>query len=456
MKFIDLFSGIGGFRLGMEMAGHRCVGHCEIDKFANKMYKAMHSPGEGEWYAKDIRDVRELPDADCYCGGFPCQSFSVAGRRGGFQDTRGTLFFEIMRLARARKPKYLFLENVSGLLSHDAGGTFATILQTFTDSGYDVQWQVLNSKDFGVPQNRERVFFIGHLRGQPRPQVFPLRGTNEKTLEQLIGGSQGYRVYDITGTSVTLVSQAGGMGANTGLYMIPTKIYSDSGQGRKWRGQDFVSALRVGGDVQCVEVRLVLTPDRAEKRQNGRRFKEEVEIANTLQVAGPSMGCGNNNPVTGVMITDQCKEKMLFKCDCGCESIIYDLSEKCPHCNSIRKGTVTYLNQRAILSPKRTEYGKQICKNYESGEIKESRHNTTKSEQRTDGVSNTLSTVQKDNLLLDGVKIRRLTPREYFRLQGFPDEYFDRAKAVASDTQLYKAAGNAVTVNVIYEIAKRL
>ena len=144
LTFIDFFSGIGGFRLGMEIAGHECVGHCEIDKYADKSYRAMHKPKEDEWYANDITRVNpgELPEADCYCGGFPCQAFSIAGKQGGFTDTRGTLFFEVMRLARERKPKYLFLENVAGLLSHDNGNTFATIIQSFADNGYDVQWQV--------------------------------------------------------------------------------------------------------------------------------------------------------------------------------------------------------------------------------------------------------------------------------------------------------------------------
>src|SRR5690606_33529773 len=161
----------------------------------------------------DIRTVKpeDLPDADCYCGGFPCQSFSVAGKRGGFKDTRGTLFFEIMRLAAVRKPKYLFLENVPGLLSHNGGKTFVTIRNTMGELGYDAEWQVLNSKDFGVPQNRERVFIIGYPRGTRRRKVFPIREANSTTLKQIIGGSQGYRVYDTKGLSCTLASEAGGM-----------------------------------------------------------------------------------------------------------------------------------------------------------------------------------------------------------------------------------------------------
>lgn len=176
MKFFDFFAGIGGFRLGMEMAGHECVGHCEIDKYADMSYRAMHHPKESEVFFDDIRTVKpwDMPYADCYCFGFPCQSFSIAGKRRGFEDTRGTLFFEVMRLAKERHPRILFAENVAGLLNHDGGSTFETIISSMEELGYGVEWQVLNSRYFGVPQNRERVFIIGHLGGFSGRAVFPL------------------------------------------------------------------------------------------------------------------------------------------------------------------------------------------------------------------------------------------------------------------------------------------
>ncbi|WP_148132022.1 DNA cytosine methyltransferase, partial [Streptococcus sp. HMSC056D07] len=170
MKFLDLFAGIGGFRLGMESAGHECIGFCEIDKFARKSYKAIHDT-EGEIELHDITTVtdefiRGIGHVDIICGGFPCQAFSIAGKRKGFEDTRGTLFFEIARFASILRPRLLFLENVKGLLNHNGGDTFETILSALDELGYDAEWQVLNSKNFGVPQNRERVFIIGHLRGE--------------------------------------------------------------------------------------------------------------------------------------------------------------------------------------------------------------------------------------------------------------------------------------------------
>ena len=186
MRFIDFFSGIGGFRLGMEMAGHTCVGHCEIDEAANRSYIAMHKPKKEEWYARDISTVKpsDLPEAEVYCFGFPCQAFSIAGKRRGFEDSRGTLFFEVMRLAKNRKPDLLFAENVRGLLSHDRGNTFETIITEMDEMGYDVEWQVLNSKHFGVPQNRERVFILGHKRGGVcERKVFPLADSSGETVE---------------------------------------------------------------------------------------------------------------------------------------------------------------------------------------------------------------------------------------------------------------------------------
>ena len=188
MKFLDLFAGIGGFRLGMESAGHECLGFCEIDKFARASYKAIHNT-EGEIELHDITkvtddEVRAIGAVDVICGGFPCQAFSIAGARRGFEDTRGTLFFEIARFASILKPKYLFLENVKGLLNHDKGNTFETILSALDELGYDVEWQVLNSKNFGVPQNRERVFIVGHLRGECARNVFPIFGENAKSDDQ--------------------------------------------------------------------------------------------------------------------------------------------------------------------------------------------------------------------------------------------------------------------------------
>ena len=192
IKYFDIFAGIGGFRSGLEKAGgFECVGYCEIDRYAKKAYETMYDT-EGEVYYDDARKINpnELPDFDLICGGFPCQSFSIAGKRGGFDDARGTLFFEIARIAAVKKPKYLLLENVPGLLSHDSGRTFATILGSLDELGYDVAWQVLNSANFRVAQSRKRVFIIGFLREKCAGKVLSFTDANPKTLVQRIATDQ--------------------------------------------------------------------------------------------------------------------------------------------------------------------------------------------------------------------------------------------------------------------------
>lgn len=175
MKYLSLFSGIGGFELGIQKAvpDAYAIGFSEIDKYARSIYQ-KHFPEHKDY--GDARDIvpEQLPDFDLLVAGFPCQSFSIAGKRKGFGDVRGTLFFEIARVLRDKRPRHILLENVQGLLSHEAGKTFQTMLRVLADLGYDVQWQVLNSKYFSVPQNRPRVFIVGYTgKGRGR-QVFPL------------------------------------------------------------------------------------------------------------------------------------------------------------------------------------------------------------------------------------------------------------------------------------------
>jgi len=172
IKYFSMFSGIAGFELGIGKKG-KCIGYSEIDKYAIQIYK-KHFPNHKNYGDATTIKPNEVPDHDLLVGGFPCQSFSIAGKRGGFKDTRGTLFFDIAKILKTKRPKNFILENVKGLLSHDKGNTFATIISTIDELGYDCQWSVLNSKNFGVPQNRERVFIIGHLRGTSRLKVFPI------------------------------------------------------------------------------------------------------------------------------------------------------------------------------------------------------------------------------------------------------------------------------------------
>ena len=218
-----MFAGIGGFRAGLTRAGgFQCVGHCEIDKYADASYRAIHNIGKEERYYPDAREIDpgDLPDFDLLCGGFPCQAFSLAGRRKGFEDARGTLFFEIARLVQAKRPSYLLLENVPGLLSHDGGRTFSAILAALNDLGYFVEWTVLNSKHFGVPQSRRRLFIICYLDPRCAGKILPVFGTDGKALIQTLHGPQGSRVYDTGGVACTQTASAGDMGGKTGLYLV--------------------------------------------------------------------------------------------------------------------------------------------------------------------------------------------------------------------------------------------
>jgi DNA (cytosine-5)-methyltransferase 1 len=205
-----MFSGVGGFELAMPQ--HECVGVSEIDKYSCELllnkFKGVKNYGD----ATKI-NAKELPEFDMLCGGFPCQAFSIAGKRKGFKDTRGTLFFDVARIVKTKRPKIVFLENVKGLLNHEKGKTFRTIIQTLSELGYDVQWLVCNSKFFGVPQNRERVFIIGSLRGKSRPEILPLgkgngTGVEIKQLNNPIHSNN--RVYSEKGLSPSLNTAQGG------------------------------------------------------------------------------------------------------------------------------------------------------------------------------------------------------------------------------------------------------
>lgn len=438
MKFIDLFAGIGGFRLGMESAGHECVAFCEIDKFARSSYKAIHYT-EGEEEFHDITSVTDEQwskyqgTVDVICGGFPCQAFSVAGKRQGFLDeTRGTLFFEIARAAKQIKPRILFLENVKGLLSHDKGRTFGIILNTLDELGYDCEWQVLNSKNFGVPQNRERVFIIGHLRGTSGREVFPITGNDTKVNNKRIkkvgnirkmGKSQSGDVFDKSGLAPTLCS--------TTTMKDPPKI-------------------------------VVANKEKGMPRETNRVYNSDG-LSPTLN----TMQGGGREPK--ILVKEATKKGYAVAGVGDSINISHPTSKT-------RRGRV----------------GKQIANTLLTGEeqavvIQKPRGFNNGGEHK---ISPTLSSNswQENNFLRDGFRIRKLTPRECWRLQGFPDWAFEKAaygkvipdgylkkyykrqltkkewkiywnmtkKQRMSNSQLYKQAGNSVTVNVIAEIANKL
>lgn len=367
MKFLELCAGIGGFRQALENLGCECVGYSEIDKHAIKLYSAWYND---ECNFGDITKIEaeKLPDFELLVGGFPCQAFSIAGKRGGFNDTRGTIFFDFARIMKAKKPKFAIFENVKGLLNHDGGKTYETMLRTLDELGYDAQWGILNTRFHGLPQNRERVYIVANLRERSSTKILFERGDDitdkvERTENGIIGqfynrkgkthqdlgviSSEGHspallatthknprivkigdidglntqysRVYDSEGVSTTINAQGGGLGAKTGLYKVGAI--------------DGVFRLKQGNRVYGV---------------NGK--------ARTICAEG-----GGYGGYTGLY---------------------------------------------------------------------------TNSEQ---------------------TKVRRLTPKECFRLQGFKDEMVELGyKLGISDTQLYKMAGNAVSVPVVEWVAQRV
>lgn len=224
MKFLDFFSGIGGFHTGLEKAGMKCIGYCEFDKFAQNSYKAIYDT-EGLYFNNDIRTIKgkDLPKADLWTFGFPCQDISIAGSKKGIKDgTRSGLFFEVMRLLDEceesnNKPKWLIVENVKNLLSIDKGRGFFIVLSEMSERGYCIEWKVYNSKNYGVPQSRERVYLVGYYGNARSRKLLPTRKENEASLRQIIPGHQTERVYDAEGISCTLMARGS---TGTGLYKV--------------------------------------------------------------------------------------------------------------------------------------------------------------------------------------------------------------------------------------------
>lgn len=180
--FIDLFAGIGGIRMGVEKVGGKCVFSSEINEKAARVYEKNF----GENPLSDVRriDLKTLPDFDLLCAGFPCQPFSICGKKKGFEDTRGTLFFDICRIINGKKPKIVFLENVKHLIHHNKGQTFKIILECLENLGYKTTYSLLNAKDFGIPQNRERIIIIGSLKKYFDFNHLPFKKT--RNLEQYL------------------------------------------------------------------------------------------------------------------------------------------------------------------------------------------------------------------------------------------------------------------------------
>lgn len=376
LTFIDMFAGIGGFRSGMEQAGHQCVGWIEWDKYARQSYQAIYDT-KGEYNGKDIRQAKgsDLPSSDVWCFGFPCQDVSVAGKQAGIrQGTRSGLFFEVIRLLEERirgnktLPTYLFIENVKNLLSIDGGWGFARVQASLDKVGYDTEWSVVDSAEV-VPQHRERIFIVGHLRGQSTRKVFPIirkDGEVNQTIKEV------------------------------------ARIYPDR------HSSDANSVVDSSGISHTV---------------TAHSYKDSPKIL----VVG-------NVSKTGHHSDDVVSED--------------GLSKTITAQNAYKHTPKVSVHQMGNIS-----ISKSFGGNPQVGRV-----------YSTDGLAPTLNTMQgggrEPKILCESRKsyaIRKLTPLECWRLQGFSDEQFYKAKESGlSNTQLYKQAGNSVTVPVIKAIAERL
>lgn len=329
MKFLDLFAGIGGIRLGLEANGHECVGYVEDNSFARQSYQAIHNT-ENEWTREDITKVTdaefaELKDnVDMIVGGPPCQAFSISGKRLGFADeTRGTLFFDMLRAVKQIQPKYMLMENVKGLVNHDGGNTFDVMLRAIEELGYTPDYTVLNSKYFGVAQNRERIFIVAVRNDIPfEPFMDNLKRENTTVTQHLI---------DVL--------------CNENLPLFVTQNDRTDALVNKVKGNEF--------DFERVD-KLVTVGHTGRTEHNSTKVYWRYGIAPTLTA-------------------------------------------------------------RDFKGPK------QIVDNVENEP-----------------------------------KVRKLTPLEYWRLQGFKDDHFRRASEVVSKSQLYKQAGNSVSVPVIAAIVGKI
>ena len=350
--------------LGFRNAGHTQVGWSEINKASILLNSQLDNIGKNY---DDMRKISEdptiLPDFDIACAGLPCPAFSIAGKRTtnpfDQKSVGGDLFYHLCKIIKVKKPGFLFLEQVKGVLSAGRwkGEIFSQILSNLSDLGYDAEWQVLNSKNFGLPQNRERLFLVGYIRGTPRPEIFPIMGE--------------------------------------------TNSYTCKSQSAK------------------------------------------TAVARTLS-AGAHTG-GNHSGMTILQINNPIHSNDRIYSDKGIS----------PTINSCSGGN----RQPFVLTEVRTDEAKNIRKEHKAktGKDFSPRRGKDIVQKKDDIVGALTASKSIEHNIYDGKQLRRLTPREFFRLQGTPDSVFDLARSLGiSDTQLFMMAGNSVSVPVVEAIAHKL
>ncbi|WP_204174241.1 DNA cytosine methyltransferase [Staphylococcus sp. GDY8P19P] len=480
MKFIDICSGIGGFRSALENNGHECLAFAEIDKYAKQSYRAIYDT-DGE---EDLDDITTITDehfrfyrrqCDIITGGFPCQAFSIAGNRRGFDDTRGTIFFHIARAIKEIQPSYVLLENVKGLFSHDKGRTFGTIIQALDELGYVTEWGLFNSKYWGVPQNRERVYILVTRKDvYNRPKLFDLLKQQTEVTTRLIDVledevDEKYYLSEEKTKKLTLNEDLSGR-LNHYDYRDVNSIHSTE------KISPTLNTMQ-GGDRQPKVAVPVLTPDRVNKRQNGRRFKEDGESMFTL----------TSQDRHGIAICEATKQGYAVAEQGDSVNVSYPSSKtrrgrvgkqvaQTLQSSEVNQGVV--INNKICrkcnnnLKPSDIESYDYVCfecdENFYEFETKNKPRAIIGSTQKNAYVGDGSTSPSLTSAMGQGgghvpmpvysnLRIRKLIPLECWRLQGFTDEQFYKAKeSGVSNSQLYKQSGNAITISVADAIIKKI
>lgn len=403
IRYFDMFAGIGGFRAGLTRAGgFQCIGHCEIDKYADTSYRAIHNPGKEELYYPDARTIdprrRKLHilrfAASVKAQSFRCSSFQNRTRYAGLQ-----FCFPFRNPRRNPAERFRWGEEVQGSVRGATAGRSETE-RTLRRRGYGIEWLVLNSKDFGVPQSRRRVYIVCYLDRRCAGKILPVPSTNRKALIQILGGPQGSRVYDTNGVSCTLTSSAGGKGGKTGLYLVRFN--------------------RKNGIVGVRDTALAL---------NASNFKGL-----------------NRNQAQNAVFVDLCAGKPKLTENARCLTSDYGKARMSNR--SAEMSGVLLIKEATKKGYKEAAPGDSIKLGYTRGNTKRGRVGKA--------FAHTLDTSCAQGIVESGGRIRRLMPRECLRLQGFAEDQIDRLLAITSDAQAYKQAGNSVTVNVIEAIGQNL
>ncbi|MEV2911158.1 DNA (cytosine-5-)-methyltransferase [Paenibacillus larvae] len=412
--YVELFAGIGGFRSALDQLGGICTFASEIDKFATISYRAMYD-GAPELHGDITKiDASDVPDHDLLVGGFPCQAFSVAGQRKGFEDTRGTLFFEIARIAEEKKPKVMLIENVKGLLSHDKGRTLDIMVQTLNDIGYAVDFTVLNSKFFGVPQSRERVFIV--CSRNVEPEAWSIEGNGVLTKAKRRLQTMGARTFNFDWPK------------NSDVTTRLRDILEPEVDEKYYLSED--KTLKLLGEIKSKADSVRVVGRLAQI--NGHDICKRVYSAEGVAPTVPTGSSGNTMPKIAEFTVIQ-------KTHSTTTTVKYDET------GTLQAARLDKVPQvvMPILTPDRIN----------------KRQNGRRAK-GNDDESFTLTAQDVHGVIIGkhpDYRIRKLTPRECWRLQGFTDDQFDKSRSAGvSDSQLYKQAGNAVTVNVTRAIAQRL